>query len=134
MGFIDLTKTFDSVDREKLWRVLSLIGYPENFVKRVQLLHDDMLASVLVGGGLSEKFKGKTGVKQGRFFAPTLLSLFLLAILHLVRLKLPPGIEIKYRIERELFNLRRDKTKTLTTKITITELRYADDNAIVAHT
>lgn len=55
-------------------------------------------------------------------------------MLHLVGPKLLPGIAIKYRIERELFNFGRLKAKTLATKITITELQYADDNAILAHT
>ena len=38
-----------------------------------------------------------------------------------------------FRIDGKLFNLRRLKSKTLTTDMTLLELQYADDNALVTH-
>ena len=38
-----------------------------------------------------------------------------------------------FRIDGKLFNLRRLKPKTLTTDMTLLELQYADDNALVNH-
>ena len=39
IAFIDLKKAFDSVDRRPtLWKVLSKIGCPENFINLVRLL------------------------------------------------------------------------------------------------
>ena len=43
MTFIDLTKAFDSVHREGLWRVLKKIGCPDKFVSIVRSFHDGMI-------------------------------------------------------------------------------------------
>ena len=99
----------------------------------IRLLHVDMNASVMIDGESSNKFKVRTGVKQGCVLAPTLFSIFLVAVLHIVEKHAPTGIDIKYRIYGGLFNLHRLKAKTLTSMGRITELQYADDNAIVAH-
>ena len=66
--------------------------------------------------------------------APTLFSIFISAVLHLVLEKLPCGIDMQFRIDGKLFNLWRLKPKTLTTHMTILELQYADGNALVTHT
>lgn len=133
MAFIDLTKAFDTVDRKSLWKVLEKIGCPPKFVAIVQLLHDEMNASVLVDGQQSDPFKVQTGVKQGCVIAPTLFSIYLYAVLHLVKQELSEGITLNYRIG-DLFNLQRLRAKTLTSKQSVLELQYADDNALVAHT
>lgn len=79
-------------------------------------------------------FVVKTGVKQGCVIAPTLFLIFISAVLHLVSEKLPRGIDMQFRMDGKLFNLRRLKAKTLTTHMAILELQYADDNALVTHT
>ena len=40
--FIDLTKAFDTVNREALWVVLSKLGCPTKFVNLIRQFHDDM--------------------------------------------------------------------------------------------
>lgn len=131
MAFIDLTKAFDTVDRKSLWNILGKIGCPPKFVTMVRLLHEEMSASVLVDGQQSESFKVQTGVKQGCVIAPTLFSIYLFAVLYLVKQELPSGIGLNYRIG-DLFNLQRLRAKTLTSKTSVLELQYADDNALVA--
>jgi hypothetical protein len=133
MAFIDLTKAIDSGDRTSLWQVLCKIGCPPKFVSVVQLLHSEMNASVLIDGQSSEPFKVNTGVKQGCVIAPTLFSIYLYAVLHIVKEELPQGITLNYRVG-DLFNLQRLLAKTLTSKQQVLEVQYADDNAIVAHT
>lgn len=133
MAFIDLTKAFDTVDRPTLWKVLKKIGCPEKLVTMIRILHDDMKASVLIDGDYTNEFDVKTGVKQGCVLAPTLFSIFLTAVLHLVRKNMPTGIRLRYRYD-DIFNIRRLKAKTKTTVMAVCELQYADDNAIVAHT
>jgi hypothetical protein len=54
-------------------------------------------------------------------------------VLHIVEKRVSIGIDIKYRFNGGLFNLHRLKAKTLTSLNRVTELQYADDNAIVAH-
>ena len=128
MVFIDLAMAFDSVDRPTLWEVLSKIGCPEKYIKIVRLLHDNMSASVLIDGEGTESFEVKTGVKQGCVLAPTRFSIFISAVLYLVTERLPRGIDMQYRIDGKLFNLRRLRAKTLISHLTILELQYADED------
>ena len=44
--FIDLTKAFDTVNREALWVILSKLGLPK-FVNLIRQFHDDMTGQVL---------------------------------------------------------------------------------------
>jgi len=131
MAFIDLTKDFDTVDRISLWTILGKIGCPLKFVTMVCLLHDQMEASVLVDGQKSESFRVQTGVKQGCvIIAPKLFSIYLFAVLYLVKQELPTSIRLNYRI-KDPFNLQRLRAKTLTSETLVLELQYADDNALV---
>ena len=134
MGFIDLTKAFDSVKRELLWEILSRYGCPPKFINILRLLHDDMSVTVMANGNFTEPFKVKSGVKQGCVAAPTLFSLFIAAVLHLIQDKLPPGISINYRTDGGIFNLSRLKARTKVNVNSVVELQYADDNVVCAQT
>ena len=76
-AFINLTKAFDSINREALWKVLSRFGCPAYSITILSLLHDKMTATVLINGTETEPFTIRTGVKQGRVIAPTLLTVYL---------------------------------------------------------
>ena len=39
-AFIDLTKAFDTVSREGLWKVLMKLGCPPKFLEILQQLHE----------------------------------------------------------------------------------------------
>ena len=134
MGFIDLTKAFDSVNRDLLWKILSRYGCPQKFINILRLLHDDMSVTVLANGSSTESFKVKSGVKQGCVAAPTLFSIFIAAVLQLIQDQLPPGISITYRTDGGIFNLNRLKARTKVSITSIIEIQYADDNAICALT
>ncbi len=45
--FVDLTKAFDTVSRQDLWRIMSKFGCPERFIMMVRQFHDGMMARVL---------------------------------------------------------------------------------------
>ena len=132
MAFIDLTKAFDSVNRAALWRILGKFGCPEKFISIVRLLHDGMSARVLSSQAAGDPFEVHTGVKQGCVIAPTLFSIFISTIFHLIKDRLPEGIEIIYRTDGGLFNLRRLKARTKTRATSLIELQYADDNCVCA--
>jgi exonuclease III len=134
MAFIDLVKAFDSVNREALWKILALDGCPPKFINIIRLLHDNMKATVLTNNGPGEAFTISTGVKQGCVIAPSLFSMFLGTVLHLVEENLPRGVEVTYRIDGKLFNLNRLRAKTKVSTTTVMELQYADDNVILANT
>ncbi|KAF0031717.1 hypothetical protein F2P81_016272 [Scophthalmus maximus] len=100
MAIIDLTKAFDSVNRQALWLVLAKIGCPEKYIRVLRLLHDNMSATVLTGfGDETEPFQVDTRIKQGCVIAPSLFSNFIEAILHLTGNQLPLGVEIMYRTD-----------------------------------
>ena len=80
--FIDLTKAFDTINREGLWRILEKAGCPPHFVGIIHSFHDDMKASVSEGSENSPLFDVTSGTKQGCVLAPTLFSIFFSLMLH----------------------------------------------------
>ena len=134
MGFIDLTKAFDSINRELLWEILSRYGCPPKFINILKLLHDNMSVTVIANGNTTQPFKVTSGVKQGCVIAPTLFSVFIAVVLELIGDQLPQGITINYRTEGGIFNLRRLNARTKISVTSIIELQYADDNAVCALT
>ena len=132
--FVDLTKAFDSVNRETLWKILGKLGCPDHFVKLIRSFHDEMEVSVNVGGTLTDPFKVETGVKQGDLIAPTLFSVFFSIVLNDAFRDCNQGIYIRYRSSGKLFNIRRFAAKTEVLLALVRDLLYADDCDLVAHT
>ena len=134
LAFIDLTKAFDSVNREVLWACLARLGCPPKVVNITRQLHEGMKGCVLYDGEQSGSFNINTGAKQGCVIAPTLFSIFLAAFISLAAVDQAKGVDIIYRTDGELFNMRRLKAKTKVKATSIVDLQYADDCAIAAHT
>ena len=61
MTFVDLTKAFDTVSREGLWKIM--FGCPAKFIAMVRQFHDGMLAMVQNDGEFSDPFPVTNGVK-----------------------------------------------------------------------
>ncbi|VDM01953.1 unnamed protein product [Schistocephalus solidus] len=80
--FVDLTKAFDMVNRDGLWKVTQKFGCPECFTHIVRQIHDAMTARVTDNGTVSEAFAVTNGVKQGCILAPTQFSLILCSSMH----------------------------------------------------
>ena len=81
-AFIDLTKAFDTVNREALWVILSKLGSPTKFVNPIRQFRDDMSGEVLSDVEASEP----NGIKQGCVLAPVLFNLFFTFVLnHAIR-------------------------------------------------
>ena len=74
MTFVDLTKAFDTVSRDGLWKIMVKFGCPPRFIAMVRQFHDGMQARVQNDGEFSEPFEVTNGVKQGCVLAPTLLA------------------------------------------------------------
>ena len=85
MVFVDLTKTFDSVSREGLWKLLLKAGWagcPLRVVKIIRSSHDGMpMARVSDLGTTSEAFPVTTGTKQDCIMAPLLFGIIFSAML-----------------------------------------------------
>ena len=67
-------------------------------------------------------------------YGPHIFSIFFNIVLREAKLDLPDGIYICFRTDGSLFNLRRLLARTKTTEEFITELLFADDCALLAHT
>ena len=91
------------------------------------------MATVSVGGEVSESFSVTNGIKQGCVLAPTLVSIFLLAVLDEAFRDIGDGIYIQSRQSDDLFNVAPFRAKTKSTRILKRELLFADDSALVAY-
>ena len=74
--YVDLTKAYDSVNREALWAILKRIGVPPKVVAVIRDLHDNMKARVCVDGKLGEWFEVTQGLRQGCVLATLLFNIF----------------------------------------------------------
>ncbi|BHF68781.1 hypothetical protein SprV_0301182200 [Sparganum proliferum] len=128
--FVDLTKAFDTVNREGLWKIMQKFGCPERFIQMVRQLHDAMMARVTDNGAVSEAFAVTNGVKQGCVLAPTLFSLMFSALLMDAYRDERPGIRIAYRTDGQLLNQRRMHFQSRVSTTTVHELLFADDCAL----
>ena len=136
MAFVDLSKAFDTVNRDLLWAVLLRVGCPQRFVNILQSFHEGMMAQVTTGGQESRPFKVCTGVRQGCVLAPVLFNIFLMSVTWLLHKEVEgsSGVLVDYRLDGNLFNIRRLQAATKVKTVNVVELQYADDCAFVAHT
>ena len=131
--FIDLTKAFDTVNREALWDVLARFGCPTKFIQIIHLFHVDMTGQVLSSGEQSDPFIISNGVKQGCVLAPVLFNLFFTCFLRQAVGNMDEGAYVRFRYDGSIFDLRRLSAKTKTLNSLIQEALFADDCALMAH-
>ena len=101
------------MDCGKSWRALA-VPPKKKFLTILRQLHEGQQGQVKHNGSLSGSFPISNGVKQGCILALTLFSIFLSIMLREAKDDLPDG------------------TKTI--EELITELLFADDCALLAHT
>ena len=128
--FVDLTKAFDTVSREGLWKIMAKFGCPGKFITMVRQFHDGMLARVLDEGDCSDAFPVTNGVKQGCVLAPTLFSMMFTAMLSDAFCNNAENMKIKFRTDGRLFNLRRLQAKTKVQEESVRDMLFADDCAL----
>ena len=74
--FIDYVKTFDSVDHNKLWKILQEMGIPDHRTCLLRNLYAGQEATVKTGHGTMSWFKIGKGVCQGCILSPCLFNLY----------------------------------------------------------
>ena len=131
--FIAFTEAFDTVLREGLRSVLKKFSFTEKVINLIKALHVGMQAKVVQGRDTSNEFGVTNGFKQGCVLAPTLLSLYLTAMLEVAFKDVHEGIYIQTRLGADLFNVTQFKSKSYTTKQLFREMLFADDSVLVAH-
>ena len=133
IAFIDLTKAFDLVSRDGLFKILAKIGCPPILLSIIKSFHDDMQGIVQFDGNYSKPFSIRSGVKQGCVLAPTLFGIFFALMLKHAFGNATEGIHLHTRSDGSLFNLSRLKAKSKIRRTLIRDMLFADDAALVAH-
>ena len=68
--FIDYAKAFDSVDHNKLWKILKEIEIPDHFTCLLRNLYEGQEATVRTTYGTMDWIKIGKGVHQGCILSP----------------------------------------------------------------
>ena len=72
--FIDYVKAFDSVDHNKLWKILKETGIPDHPTCFLRNLYAGQEATVRTGHGTTDWFQIGKGVCQGCILSPCLFN------------------------------------------------------------
>ena len=74
--FIDYAKAFDSVDHNKMWKILREMGIPDHLTCLLRNLHADQEATVRTGHGTTDWIQTGKGVQQGCILSLCLFNLY----------------------------------------------------------
>ena len=117
VGFMDLEKAYDSVDRNCLWQVLSIYGIIGKLLGGIKSLIEGSRACVKVNGVTSDWFEIRNGLKQGCVMSPWLFNIYMDGVMK----------EVKQGMSNKGVQLVCGKIEWR-----ISDLLYADDVAFVA--
>ena len=127
IAYIDLTKAFDLVSRDGLFKVLPKIGCPPKLQSMIATFHTDTKGAVQFNGSSSEPFEIRSGIKQG------CVGIFFGLLLKHAFDTTTEGIYLRTRSDGRLFNLARLRAKTKVRKVLIRDMLFADDAAVATH-
>ena len=74
--FIDYAKAFDSVDHNKLWKILKEMEMPDHLTCLLRNLYPSQEATVRTGYGTTDWFQIRKGIHQGCILSPCLFNLY----------------------------------------------------------
>ena len=119
--FIDFSKAFDSIHRERMFQILEAYGIPPSIINAIKLIYEGSSAQVLTPDGETSFFDIVAGIFQGDTLAP---FLFIIVLDYALReaFKISDsesGIVIEPRKSRRHPEIR------------IRDLAYADDIALL---
>ena len=89
MGFTDLEKAYDRVNRNALWQVLRTYDVDSKQLNEIKSIYVNSLSFVRVKRSESECFRVDSGVRQGCIMSPWLFNVYM----DVVRKELKMGIE-----------------------------------------
>lgn len=81
VSFLDLSKAFDSITHEGLWRALSDKGLPASFISYLKHFYSHARTALLWRGHLLSWIHPSRGVRQGDPLSPVLFNIVMEAIL-----------------------------------------------------
>ena len=119
--FVDFSKAFDSIHRDKLKEILLAYGIPLETVLAIMMLYKDTSAMVRSPDGDTSLFDIVAGVLQGDTLA---LFLFIIALDYVLRISVDKMKELGFTLAK--YKSRRYPAEK------ITDIDYADDLAITS--
>ena len=134
IAFIDLTKAFNLVSRDGLFKALCKIGCPPRLHSLIESFHSNMKGTVQFNSNLSKPFDMCSGVKHGCVLTPTLFGIFFALLLRHAFGTAQEGIHLWTRSDGSLFNLAHIKVRTKVHEALIRDMLSADDAAVMTHT
>ena len=75
--FIDFSKAFDSIHRDRMFKILEAYGIPPSIIDAIKLIYEDSSAQVLTPDGETSFFDILAGIFQGDTLAPFLFVIVL---------------------------------------------------------
>ena len=82
LGFVDITKAYDSVNRELLWKKLASIGIKGKFLGMLQSMYANDTVESVVNGVTTSPVYLRRGLRQGCSLSPILFNLYISDIGH----------------------------------------------------
>ena len=80
MSFIDISKAYDSVNREILWKKLSSLGFSGDFLSSLKALYCDDSVDCVVNGITTRPVFLRRGLRQGCALSPILFALYIMDV------------------------------------------------------
>lgn len=137
LAFLDISKAYDSVPREALFRILEQrYGVDERAMRLLRALYKDTQGQVRVGTATSAPFTIDTGVRQGCIISPLLFSVYLDFLLRSSQAECRAlGIEWEYArdtVARAQAAVQDRTWVRCPLRLIITMILYADDMVVWA--
>ena len=120
--FIDFSKAFDSIDRQKMFKILKAYGVPTNLLNTIKAIYTNTKAKVMSPDGETDVFEIMMGVLQGDTLAP---FLFVIVLDYALRKA------INGREEELGFTMIPRRSRRVKAKMQ-TDLDFADDIALIS--
>lgn len=125
ISFIDLTKAFDRINRNKLWEKMRWFVYPNNLINAIQNTYIQPTATLTFQGIETEPLHMPIGLRQGCILSPILFAIYMADFSHLFQ-RLDTGVPIQYN------NNNNNDNGSAPRIFKIDLCMYADDIAIVS--
>ena len=120
--FLDCTKAYDRIDRNRLWRVLEEKNMPKPILELIKLLYTDNEVTLQYGEHKSKPIKTEKGLRQGCPLSPILFILYISGLEERIK-RTGAGFEV--RLPGNIFNLRQKKS------FPIGGILFADDLVLI---
>ena len=120
--FVDFTKSFVSIHREKMEEIVLAYGLPKETLAAIVMLNRNTKVKVCSPDGDTDNFDIVAGVLQGDTLAP---YLFIICLAYVLRTSID-------KIKENDFKLTKERSRMYPSK-TITDANYADDIVLPAN-